>query len=133
MKVRWDFVTNSSSTSFVIICSGKPRLDDFLAAVGAKAGTPAEELFRQLYCVLCDGLKPVNEADRKESESVYDMLREEFSERTAKRVQSALSEGKDVWFGRLASENTEVEAFFCTDSFEIERGDFYLNALPCGW
>jgi len=26
-----------------------------------------------------------------------------------------------------------VEAFFCTDSFEVERGEFYLNALPCGW
>lgn len=133
MKIRCDFVTNSSTTSYVIICEGKPQYDDFLSAVGAKKGTPAEDLFRLLYDALCDDIKPVDKAYREGTDTVFDMLKKEFSERTAERVQIALRDGKDVWYGSLASESTDVEAFFCMDPFEVETENVYINALPCGW
>lgn len=132
MKIRWDFVTNSSTTSFIMICKGKPSLDDFLGAVGAARG-PSSALFRQLYDVLCANMGPVTEAAQEASMGVYDLVKRHFSDLTAGRVQDALRGGMNVWYGRLASDGSEVEAFFCTDSFEVETGSFYLNALPGGW
>jgi hypothetical protein len=138
MKIRWDFVTNSSSTSFVIICKGKPRLGDLMAAAGVKPGSPLEALFQGLYCTMLSKIGPIDEAAAgsgywESRATVHELVKALFSEQTADRVEAARNQGKDVWIGRLDSDGGAAESFFCCESFEVSAGNFYLNALPCAW
>jgi hypothetical protein len=137
MKIRWDFVTNSSSTSFLVICTGRPKRKDFMAAMGVKKRSPLSGIFGELYEAILDNIHPLAEAEKlgrwRNASSAYDFVRKEFSERTAKRVASATKAGKSVWIGSLSSDNGGAEGFFCCESFEADYRDFYINGLPCAW
>lgn len=137
MKIRWDFVTNSSSTSFVIICKGKPNKDIFLAAMGAEKGSLLRPLFTNLYEILCQ--KMVKAADAIHSQywgpavDIPELVEREISKAAASRTKEAVANGQDVWIGKLDSDAGEVEAFFCCEPFEIDHPKLRLNALQCVW
>jgi len=132
MKIRWGFVTNSSSTSFLIISKGMPSRHDFFAAVGIGKGSPLASLFDQLYAVISNYLEPVEKLKHQEdSMSVHEAVRKVFSERTACEVDGALENDMSVWVGRLHTDGEFAESFFSLESFEVRHKTFYLNALPC--
>jgi hypothetical protein len=137
MKIRWDFVTNSSSTSFVIICKGKPNKDIFLAAMGAKKGSPLRPLFTDLYRILCEKMVKAGDAIHSQYRgpevSIPKLVEREISELAANRAREALANGQDVWIGKLDSDAGDVEAFFCCEPFEINHPKLHVNALRCVW
>lgn len=127
MKIKMDFITNSSSTSFILIYGTEFGLDEFLELVGMKKESDFGFLFARLYQELWEKKEPIRET--------YDdnMIKERFSEEVLNRILEAEKEGKKVFVGTLSSENDEIESFFCTDSFIIENDTFYLNAINCIW
>jgi hypothetical protein len=137
MKIRWDYVTNSSSTCFIIICEGEPDKDVFLAAMGAKKGSPLRPLFDSLYGILCR--KMTNAADAvhtgrwDDATSVFELVEKEFSKASARRAEKAMAQGQKVWIGKLSSHEGDVETFFCCEPFEIDHPKLYVNALRCAW
>jgi len=57
----------------------------------------------------------------------------ELSPRMWEKLREARKRGLKAYFGSLDSETSNIQTFFCTDSFEIESDKVYFNGLECVW
>lgn len=138
MKIRFDYVTNSSSTSFVIICRGRPDKGLFMNAMGLKADSPLGTIYDELYDLFVAKMEKVQDLARRRhgSEEIgIPAVIEEYARAPglAAKVKRAMEDGMDVWVGTLDSDGEGSEPFFCCESFEVEHPHLYINSLSNGW
>lgn len=137
MKIRAGFVSNSSSTSFLILAADDLTEENFFQLMGVSPKSPLADIFRELHEALLDGAKaPVDLRDIDESIPVtqwLDGFRGEISPQLAEKLQEARKRGLRLYQGHLDSESSQTQTFFCCDSFEAENEKFYINALECVW
>lgn len=132
MKVKMDFVSNSSSTSFVYIAREMLSKQDFMAAVGVATGSPVASLFEEMFQQLKeriergDSLTSVEDIDRLEG-------RERYTTDVLDRMKLALEQGQTVTIGSFSSEENLAEMTLCTEIFEIESERFFINAYENYW
>jgi hypothetical protein len=132
MKVKMDFVSNSSSTSFVYIAREMLSKQDFMAAVGVAPGSPVASLFEEMFQQLKeqiergDTLTTVEDIDRLED-------RERYTIDVLDRMKMALEKGQTVTIGSFSSEVNLAEITLCTEIFEIESERFFINAYENYW
>jgi len=135
VKIRTDFVTNSSSTSFILITDGDLEKMDFFNLVGITEESPLSPVFEALLDCLRAKMVSVSEYyewRHAQSNDLETLVKEKFPGVEQKLVE-AREKGRKVFVGDLSSEENEIESFFCCDSFELENEKIYFNALRCRW
>lgn len=134
MRIRAGFVSNSSSTSFLIITREELEEGAFLELMGVAPDSPIANLFQELFSDVLESSKYVDLArvdQRVSPDEWFDTDR--LSPVMIERLQQAAGQGLKAYFGKLSSEETLIQSFFCTDSFELENEQIYFNYLECVW
>ena len=131
MKIRMGFITNSSSTNFLIISKKELTSDYLYKKLGFKKGSPMENAGR----VLCDDIMRAvdNSGLRyfKYETPDYETIKKVFGEKSAELF--CKRKNFHVYWGYTSSDENSLTQFFTTDSFEIEESDFYINGRACVW
>jgi hypothetical protein len=137
MKIRTGFVSNSSSTSFLIISRDELEEASFFQLMGVARTSPIRDLFREFYEDVITSVSTeidFNAADPTVPiEAWFDRNRRKPSAYMMEKIKSAREHGLRVYFGSLDSETSNIQTFFCTDSFEVENEKIYFNGLECVW
>ncbi len=138
MKIRSDFVTNSSSTAFILVRRASLTPEGIRRLLGMRNDSPLAPIADVLCERLGEYARPIDEfVDAAEDEpcarDTVTHVREEFCEEVARKVASAKAAGHAVEMGWLSSDVDEIESFLCCESFELENDEYYLNAVACYW
>lgn len=134
MRIRAGFVSNSSSTSFLIITRDELREDTFLELMGVTRDSAIADLFLELFTDVVRTSRCVDLArvDSRVSPSAW-FENERLSPAMIARLRKIGGQDFKAYFGRLSSDYSPVQSFFCTDSFEVENERMYFNCLECVW
>ena len=125
MKIRNGFVTNSSSTNFIIISKKEITVQFLFDKLGFKRGTPFEEMGWEL----CSNLFYKLDKDTLN----YEDISKDFGVKTANKWNDLTQKGYDSLRGYTSSDEDILTSFFTMDSFEIDEKDFYINGKNCIW
>lgn len=133
MKIKIDFVSNSSSTSFVYISDEELSEEVFLKAAGVDGDGPVGDLFRQMYYEISSALR--SHGEQVTTKEAADNLAgtHEFTPDVVKKMKNAIEQGKNVVTTTLSSDGPLAESLLCMAMFEIESDRFYINAYNNYW
>lgn len=132
MKIKMDFVSNSSSTSFVYISKEMLSKEDFFVAAGVSPDSPVASLFESMFYQLKSSIEG---GETLQSIEDVDALadRHDFTSEVLDRMRDAIKQGQTVTTGHLSSDECLAETVLCTEIFEIESERFYINAYDNYW
>ncbi len=138
MKIRAGFVSNSSSTSFLIISKDDLNREDFLDLMGISADSPIVDLFDTFFDAVMNSIDTTADfSGANPDKPIADWFKGKYGrglpEHMAERLETAKQNGLKAYYGLLSSESSMIECFFCTDSFEVENEKIYFNGLESAW
>ncbi len=132
MKIRSGFVTNSSSTSFLIITKEELDKESFFDLIGVSLDSPIADLFEGLYQAVTTNDSYGLSADAISDKELFGG-RVTLTDYMLDKIKAAHGKGVKIYYGFMSNEKNNFEPFFCTDSFEIENDTIYFNGLNCVW
>lgn len=135
MKIRAGFVSNSSSTSFLIIAKKDLNRVDFFELMGIDLDSPIADLFSQFYDDVMHSMERKVDFKTAENDAPAEAWFEQdrLSPHMVQKLREAKERGLKAYYGRLDSETSLIQAFFCTDSFEVENEKIYFDGLDNVW
>lgn len=133
MKIKFDFVTNSSSTSFVYISDEELSEEVFLKAAGVDANSPVGDLFRQMHFEISTAIRHYGKQITTKEAADSLAGSHEFTPEVVEKMKEAIEQGKNVVTSDLSSDGPLAESLLCMAMFEIESDRFYINAYNNYW
>jgi len=133
MKIKFDFVSNSSSTSFVYISDEELNEEAFLEAAGVAGDSPVGDLFRQMHSEICTAIQYYGKQITTKEYADSLAGKHEFTPDVIEKMKDAIEQGKSVITSKLNSDGPLAESLLCMAMFEIESDSFYINAFNNYW
>ena len=133
MKIKFDFVTNSSSTSFVYISDEELSEEAFLEAAGVDGDGPVGDLFRQMHSEISNAIRHYGKQVMTKDAADSLAGSHEFTPDVIEKMKDAIEQGKNVITSKLNSDGPLAESLLCMAMFEIESDRFYINAFNNYW
>lgn len=141
MKIRSDFVSNSSSTSFVFVFDKGMTKNEFITKLGAKQGTYSAMLLDQVYDSLIRNSNEIKNEYEKYHKNEYQTFEEyleknkNFSDESIVKIKNAYKEGKTVLIGKFDSDGatTNMDTYLCLEDFLIDENGIYIDGLEDEW
>ncbi len=138
MKIKDDFITNSSSTSFILSMKDVVDKENFMNKIGITGQFPLSKIFDDLFEAIQDNKKEIYEYMRDYEDgdkSVEEFLESEgYDIETISKVTQLMSDGRKVYYGKISSDgSSSAEVFFCMESFLVCEEDIYFNGEIGGW
>lgn len=132
MIIRDGFVTNSSSTNFMIICREELTKDYLLNKLGFKNDS---KLLGVGTSLIDDIISATNDALRwfGIDDIGYDFILDKFGKESADKYIELSAKGYHTYVGRTNSDDDYLTSFMTMDSFIIDQKDFYMDGKNCGW
>lgn len=132
MKIRIGYVTNSSSTNFLILSKKELTTDYLFKKLGFKKGSILEQYARELCENIIYGTsKGLKYSDFEELS--YEKVKEIFGEDAAIKYKKHKEKGFYSYWGYTGSDESTLTSFFTSDTFELEEKGIYINGRSCIW
>ena len=126
MMIRNGFVTNSSSTNYIILSKGEltpEKLADLLG-VREQSTLYSQVLDLARNLLVRDYLRPSDEFVNAPFE---EQLLDIFGEKTLKKYRKLSKKGYVVYCGRINDDYEEIEAMLTIDSFIVSSKNIYMD------
>lgn len=132
MIIRDGFVTNSSSTNFMIICKEELTTEYLFRKLG----------FNNQSRISDAGMSLVNDIIYGTTRGVrwfeidtidYANVLKIFGEKSAEKFKELSKKGFHTYIGHISSDDEYLTSFMAVDSFVINEKDFYMDGKNCTW
>ena len=132
MKIREGFVTNSSSTNFLIV--SKKELDEayLMEKLGFKKNNKFGWLCSDFVSNIIDGTKRGPEYEQIEAID-NSSIEKIFGKKVAEKYKQLEAKGYHAYIGRTNSDDDCLSAHMTVDSFILDDKDFYMYGEHCMW
>lgn len=126
MKVRQGFVTNSSSTSFLILSKNELTMERLLTELGFTKSSP---IYNEGYDFVYDMVRHLQIVDAENLTEIAD----EFGSKMLELYHDKRKKGWYAYTGRTSSDDSTLASYFAMDSTIVHNSHIIIDARQCLW